>query len=345
MDSDLLLQLGEAIERITTPDIGARGVVGPLYPAARRKAGGPMALQAAQLLADRVKTGNFVIIVTGWPNRPQISPLVAENDGPVGAATLARALSVGLKVVPLILIEEQFVGAMKAVARAAGLCVMGREEAENSCRRSPAPVACVVVESFPVEPESAEKAATMLVAETKAAAFIAVERGGCSEKGQIHMSSGRSTTASTAKTDLVLDRVKAGGGVTIGIGDGGNELGMGNIRDEIMKLIPRYRKCICGCESGIVPIRTVDVLVLATVSNWGAYAIEAALAGLVGKVSVMHDDAVERSVLRAAAQAGLIDGMTGICASSADGLPEEVSRSIVQLLRASVVAHLQKQVT
>lgn len=162
MDSDVLLQLGETIERITTSDIGARGVVDLLYAAARRKAGGPMALQAARLLTDRVKTGDFVVIATGWPNRPQISPLVAENDGPAGAATLARALGVGLKAVPLILVEEQLVGQMKAVATAAGLCVLGREEAENSYKRTPFPVACVVVESFPVEPKSAEKAAACL---------------------------------------------------------------------------------------------------------------------------------------------------------------------------------------
>jgi hypothetical protein len=343
MNSETLLGLGEAIDRITTADISARGVVGPLYAAARRRAGSPMALQAAQLLVDRVKTGSFVIIATGWTNRPQISPLVAENDGPVGAATLARALSVGLKVAPLILIEEQLVGPMKAVANAAGLCVLPRKEVENSHKHAPFPVACAAIESFPVDHESAERAAARLAAETEAEAFIAIERGGCSEQGQIHMSSGRSTTAFSAKTDLVLDQIKASGGVTIGIGDGGNELGMGNIRDEILELMPWFRKCICGCESGIVPIRTVDLLVLATVSNWGAYAIEAALAGLLGKVDVMHDDSVEHSVLYGAAQAGLIDGMSGICASSVDGLSEEANRSIVQLLRASVAAHLQKE--
>lgn len=345
MESDRLLQLGETIEKITTSDVGSRGVVDRLYAAARRRAGGPMAVQAARLLAERVKSGDFVIIATGWPNRPYISPLIAETDGPPGAATLARALCVGLRAAPLILVEEQLVGAMKAVATAAGLCVMGREEVENSCRRSPFPVACAVVEPFPVEPADAEKAAAALVAETQAAAFVAVERGGCSEKGQIHMSSGRSTTALTAKTDFVLDRVRAAGGVTVGVGDGGNELGMGNIREEIVEAIPRYRRCICGCESGIVPVRTVDVLVLATVSNWGAYAIEGALAGVVGKLGVMHTDAVERSVLRASAQAGLIDGLTGICDPSVDGLPEEIHCAIVCLLRAAIAARLEKEDT
>jgi hypothetical protein len=343
MNPQMLIGLGEAIDKITNADIGARGVVGALYDAARSQAGGPMALRAAQMLADRTETGGCAIIATGWVNRPQISPSIAENDGPVGAATLARALSVGLKVAPLILIEKQLVSPMKAVANAAGLCVLPRDEVRDCHKHAPFPVASCAIESFPVEPESAERAAVRLVAETEVQAFIAVERGSCSERGHIHMSSGRSTTAFSAKTDFVLDQVKASGGVTIGIGDGGNELGMGNIRDEIMELMPRFRKCICGCESSVVPVRTVDLLVLATVSNWGAYAIEAALAGLLGKPGIMHDSSVERSVLHGAAQAGLIDGMSGICAPSVDGLSEEVNCSIVQLLRASVAAHLEKQ--
>lgn len=68
-----------------------------------------------------------------------------------------------------------------------------------------------------------------------------------SEKGEIHMSSGRKTTEQTSKIDFLINKTNKENILTLGIGDGGNELGMWNIKPFILKNFSHLRKCICGC--------------------------------------------------------------------------------------------------
>lgn len=56
---------------------------------------------------------------------------------------------------------------------------------------------------------------------------------------------------------------------TIGIGDGGNEIGMGKVRDQVTKHIPYGKEIACRV--------TADQLITAGVSNWGGYALATAL--------------------------------------------------------------------
>ncbi len=72
---------------------------------------------------------------------------------------------------------------------------------------------------------------------------------------------------------------------------------MGNIRETIRKHLPFGDRCLCPCGSGIAPITEVDVLVTATVSNWGAYGIAACLAILLKNTAVFHDAEMETWVL------------------------------------------------
>jgi len=89
------------------------------------------------------------------------------------------------------------------------------------------------------------------------------------EKGCIHSVRGEETTEHVAKIDLIIREARRAGILTIGIGDGGNEIGMGNIREEIQKGIPFGNRCNCPCGEGIAPATETDFLVTATVSNWG----------------------------------------------------------------------------
>ena len=70
----------------------------------------------------------------------------------------------------------------------------------------------------------------------------------------------------------------------------------------------------------MVPHQATDVVVAATVSNWGAYGIAAALAVLLQRPDVLHTPQMEEDILRACAREGLIDGVSGQVAPSADGL-------------------------
>src|SRR5438132_12887934 len=62
--------------------------------------------------------------------------------------------------------------------------------------------------------------------------------------------------------------------VTVGIGDGGNEIGMGSVRARIARLD--------ALRARIATVVPVDHLVVAGVSNWGGSGSVAALARLPG---------------------------------------------------------------
>jgi hypothetical protein len=327
--------LAEQVDKLITLDLPFRKVIELLYPAAREKAGEPLAMKAARKLHEHAKPHQVILIATGWPDRPHISPAIAETDGPPGAALLGRALHRGIKAVPFFLIEEDLVSPMRIVAQSAGFRMLSADEA-LAAAQSPAALHASTVLRFPTDPEQAKEETITLLEQYKPSAVIAIEKGGMNEKEVIHTSRGHNTTEHMAKADFLVGEAKRRGILTIGIGDGGNEIGMGNIREVIRKHLPFGDQCRCPCGSGIAPVNEVDVLVAATVSNWGAYGIAACLAILSKDPSVFHDASVERWVLEHASNAGFIDGISGFVEPGADGLPSEVHCHLVALLEGIV---------
>jgi hypothetical protein len=177
--------------------------------------------------------------------------------------------------------------------------------------------------------------------EYKPSGVVVIEKAGMNEKGVSHGARGDSNEAMAKVDYLVLEAIKEKV-VTIGIGDGGNELGMGAIQEELKKTsIPFMAKCRCGCGGGIAPATHTDVLVTAAVSNWGAYGIAACLAVLINRPDVFHDGPVEETMLQAAARSSFIDGVTGyVFPPAVDGLPFTVHQAFVTLLREIAVQGL-----
>jgi len=339
IDGDRLRRIGEVIDRLITVDVRGRGSVSVLYKSARERFGEPLCVLAAKKLRERVKEKSVVMIATGWPDRPWISPAIAELDGPPGAAVLARGLHVGLKAVPILLIEEQLVGPMEAVLTGAGFRVMEASQAVSAIS-SPSPIHGCAVLPFPVDLRQAEKRSVELIERFSPAAIISIEKGGMNEKGVIHNSRGADTTAEMAKVDVLIREAGKRDILTLGIGDGGNEIGMGTIREAVREYIPYGAKCQCPCGAGIAPETPTDVLVTAAVSNWGAYGVLAALAILCENPKVLHDTETEARVLRRGADAGLIDGMTGYCVPGADGMEDKMHMALITLLNGIVDAAL-----
>lgn len=327
--------IAENIDRLITTDVASRGTIGILYPHARSKVGEPLVLYAARKLLDSAKPGGVVFIATGWPDRPWVSPHIAELDGPIGAAVLSRALHIAFNAVPIILTERDLVSALEVVVRAAGLVPVTPEQGMRSIE-SPKPIHTASVLHFPMDTDLARETSRSLIEKFSPWAVIAIEKGGMNEKGRIHTGEGYDTTDHTAKIDFLVRDAKEFGILTIGIGDGGNEIGMGLIREEIKQRLPYGSKCQCACGSGIASVTETDVLVTSAVSNWGAYGIEACLAVLLQKPEIMHDRESEVRMLESASISGLIDGSTGFSVPSVDGLPVEVHASLVYVLRALV---------
>ena len=105
--------------------------------------------------------------------------------------------------------------------------------------------------------------------------------------------------------------------VTIGVGDGGNEIGMGKVSwDVIRRNIPNGAQIACRVPT--------DHLIVCGVSNWGAYALAAGVALLRGAKldPAAFDEEHERELLRIMVEKGpLVDGVTGKPTVSVDGLP------------------------
>ncbi len=106
---------------------------------------------------------------------------------------------------------------------------------------------------------------------------------------------------------------------TIGIGDGGNENGMGRIRWS--ELCVR----LSGPQSATVPCRiATDRTIVAGTSNWGAMALAAAVCVLHDRVDLInrHTIAAHQKVVQTIVDvAGAVDGVTRRKEATVDGLP------------------------
>ncbi len=317
------VKLGENIDRLLTIDITGRGVIGELYQSARSKQGDlPLTYLAAQGLIDRVHKGDRVVIATGMVIQPWRCP---EQDGPIGMATLARALVLGIGAKPVIVTEPSFVPVMEKCLQAAGLNICALERLEEL------PTAAAVV-GFPVDIAEAQTVSQQLLDRHDPKALISIERAGANEFGEYHGAMGKSLTAWSAKIDVLFEQAKARGALTIGIGDGGNELGCGLIRETVIAQVPLAAKCKCPCGGSIVPRFIPDILVIACISNWGAYGIEALLSAIVGDPIVLHSAQTEERVEGAAAFAGANNDGPGLLDPGADAVPMLIHSHLMDIL-------------
>lgn len=122
--------------------------------------------------------------------------------------------------------------------------------------------------------------------------------------------------------------------LTVSVGDGGNEVGTGNVRDMVAKYVPM--------GSDINTVTTCDVLVLAGVSNWGGIAIAAALAICSENVEIAKDFIEfcgrQREMLDKMLEQGSYDGISGKVIPVIDGMPfeekhTEINNSIIAVVK------------
>jgi D-glutamate cyclase len=335
MNETKLAKIAETLDQLIKLDIPARGIIGTLYDAARVKAGEPLTLAAVKLLQKAIKPGDKVIIATGWVDQPVIEPGCGETDGPPGALALARALRLTLKAAPVIVTDACLVEGVRQVARAAGFQCVQPENLIHSIERNK--LLTISVLPFPVEWDQARQQAVKLLDELKPTACIAIERGGVNADGIIHNMLGHDTGDSQAKVDYIFQLAGERGIATLGIGDGGNEIGMANIADTVKAHVPYGGKCQCPCGSGFALSTRVDALIAATISNWAGYALAALLGIATGVEAAICTAAQENRMLEAMANAGFHDAIYGGVYPSADGCEANVHQAMVTLLREAVL--------
>ena len=154
--------------------------------------------------------------------------------------------------------------------------------------------------------------------------FIAIERGGPGADGRCRTMRGVDITRHLEELNALV-AIKR---LEIGIGDGGNEIGMGKIpHDIVARTIPNGDLIHCRVPT--------DHLIVAGVSNWGAYALAAGIFVLKGikPPPDLFDPDREREILEVMVREGpLVDGVTGKQTATVDGLSwEEYAKPLIRL--------------
>lgn len=156
------------------------------------------------------------------------------------------------------------------------------------------------------------------------------------EKGLQHSVTGRSRTGNRAYVDWIAWEMNELGKVTMGIGDGGNEVGFGKVFMAARKLIEHGEHCECGCGGGIITRTATTYMYPVSVSNWGAYALTAALAIGAKNTDIILEPEEEAAMLRRCVEIELVDGGTGKPLFAIDGIDGEVSVGVVRMLKEMV---------
>ncbi len=332
-----LKSIGEIIDRLmsvpiyTGSSLTRRPVLLELYEAARKKFGDPLTYLAAEMIHKSLRPGDTVLFTTGFIVPPWIR---AENDGPVGAVNLARALNMAYDITPVIVAEKTVTDMMPPLCQAAGLAVAEYDEAKSYYRR-------MALEPFTTDIAKAEAEAEELLERTKPSLMIAVEKASANEKGVYHSGVGYDISPMSAKVDVLFNKARERGIPTIGIGDGGNELGMGCIKETVKEVVPTGGKCGCPCGAGTHSGTETDLLVVAMVSNWGATAIAANLAARLGKPEILHKRDMEEKLLEVGATAGFIDPAAGLSLSCGDAIDKDVHLAVVDILNFIINSRLK----
>ena len=327
-----LLNLGQSLDDLANLDPRGYGVCKILYSGSRALAGKPLCINAAEKLVDTLKEGDIVYILTGFVLRPYKK---AETDGIISSVLLCRSLVKAFGVKPIIICPEENRQAVEHMSACVGLHL--RYDLKELME---IPVSMGMI-TFTKDASKAAAQADEILAAAKPAAVISIEAPGCNEEGHYHNAIGLEVTELEAKMDVLFEKAQAMGILNIAIGDLGNEIGMGAIADTLNEYIPYAAKgrCNCGCGGGIAVKTKTDNLITATVSDWGCYAMIAAIAYLKENLDIMHTPELEKRTLICGCENGMID-MYGWLIPAIDGFGLEINMPIVQLMYEMVKSAL-----
>ena len=237
--------------------------------------------RAAQIILDNP---GVVVIGTGFPVCGSF-----ESDGPIGAISLYQVM-IHLDYKPIFACAPPISGILSPGFSTYELPLVGWDA------------------SRPIIKNALKVLNPSLI--------VSIERPGVTADGRYYNMHKEDITEFTAKFDLFFQECQC---PSIAFGDGGNEIGMGNVKQALggLDIIPSVTTC--------------DELVIASVSNWGVYGVIATLS------SCLDQDLFElidpEPVANFLAANGCVDGVTRRKEASEDGFPIDISKAIIQQLR------------
>ena len=257
--------------------------------------------------SDALANASHIAIVTGFVVKEAEA---GETDGPPGALMMAKCFEqLGVRV---SLITDAISERIMKVG-----------------------MASLSVESdlFVVDNVSVEGLVDQLLVNEAVSHLIGIERPSRAKDQECYSMRGEVITDYVANTDILFHRARALGITTIGIGDGGNEVGMGSIRDYVHKNVPKG-DLICATTE-------VDYLIIGGVSNWVAYGICGAISINRGKM-LIHEAHVEEKLIEDIVAAGAVDGMAKKAIPKVDGVDMAGNLEILNEIREIVYKFISK---
>ncbi|MBL4765967.1 MAG: DUF4392 domain-containing protein [Colwellia sp.] len=241
-------------------------------------------LRAATVMRD-IK--GVVLIGTGFPVVDTF-----ETDGPVGALILYRALEI-LGATPVLVCGTPMATAFQHDYRTCVISIGNKDLGLVEAKRA--------------------------LAHFNPQAIISIERPGLAENGCYHNMRGEDISARAACFDYFMNEASC---PTIAIGDGGNEIGMGNVKEFLAEfdIIP----AVTGC----------DELIISDVSNWGVYGILAFLS-IWSKHDLLNETCPEQ-ILKYISNLGSVDGVTRKNELTEDSLPASEGIALIGRIRTLI---------
>lgn len=234
-----------------------------------------------------------LIIITGFP---VYSKEIGETDGPLGAIAIAYALkNLGKDV--FIVTDKYSINIVESL--------------RNLLK--------INVDIYDIE--QYKDNVSDLISSGEISHLLAIERPGKAGDGNYYSMRGINLNSLVSDTDLIFKNAASNGITTISVGDGGNELGFGNIRDYVIAHVYKGDLIASDLES--------DYILISSISNWGGYGIAKGLEIVSGK-ELIYDDKTEELLLEDIVKNGGVDGCTGKNEASVDGKSKEEYLNVIR---------------
>ncbi|MCH7997839.1 MAG: DUF4392 domain-containing protein, partial [Chloroflexi bacterium] len=153
---------------------------------------------------------------------------------------------------------------------------------------------------------------------------VSIERCGMTEEKKYLNMRGKDISSHTAKIDYLFQRVDR----TVGIGDGGNEIGMGLLYDEIPKISTLVE------SPAITP---AEHLIIASVSNWGGYGLVGYLSILSGR-NLLLSAKEDEKLIKKWVDMGGVDGVSGEQTYTVDNTTPEQNSDVLARIHQEIAA-------
>jgi hypothetical protein len=239
-----------------------------------------------------------IVVVTGFAIK---DTNIGETDGPPGALALAYALEKLGKSV--IIITDKY----SEVFLKDGVNLLGLSSE-------------LVIFEDKKEKEQAEE----IINKYKPSHIIGIERPGRGIDNRCYSMLGEDITKYCPNTDLLFVKAKENNISTSAIGDGGNEVGMGKIRDFVTRYVNKGN-IICADFA-------TDNLIISGVSNWGAFGICAGLS-IINNNMIMYDEELYEKISTEMLKKGALDGCSRKKEATVDGLTYEENLGVFLKLK------------